>query len=107
MLVVNRNQAMGTPLAELVGYIESHPGYRQSAVLTEKLGDLFSAKGALGDSIDSYEAALKRGPSPQQRVRLLIKCAEKRALYGPDAQALSYYETLLKENPDYPEQLKP
>jgi uncharacterized protein (TIGR03790 family) len=106
LLVVNRNQAVGAPVAELVRYVESQPGYRQSAVLTEKLGDLFSAKGALGDSIDSYEAALKRGPSPQQRVRLLIKCAEKRTLYGPDADALSYYETLLKENPDYPEQLK-
>ena len=106
LLVINRNQVLGTKPEELISYIEAIPAYRQSAVLTEKLGDLYWAKGNLGDGVDTTEAALKRGPSPQQRVRLLLKCAGQRSLYGPDAKAYGHYETLLKENADYPDALK-
>lgn len=106
LLVMNRNLAMGLKPGEIINYLQSIPVYRQSAVLTEKLADLYWAKGGLGDAVDTYEVALKRGPSPQQKVRLLIKCAEKRALYGPDDKAYAHYETLLKEFPDYPDALK-
>ena len=106
LLVINRNAVMGSKPAELSGYIESFPFHRQSAVLTEKLSDLYWARGSLGDSVDTTETALKRGPSPQQRIRLLMKCAERRSVYGPDAKAYAHYETLLKENPDYPDSLK-
>jgi uncharacterized protein (TIGR03790 family) len=106
LLVLNRNLSMGSKPAEIINYIQSIPVYRQSALLTEKLADLYWAKGSLGDAVDTYEVALKRGPSPQQKVRLLIKCAEKRVVYGPDAKAYAHYETLLKEFPDYPEALK-
>jgi uncharacterized protein (TIGR03790 family) len=106
LLVLNRNIAMGSKPAELSSYIESVPFHRQSAVLTEKLSDLYWAKGSLGDAVDTTETALKRGPSPQQRIRLLWKCAERRAVYGPDARAYAHYETLLKEHPDYPDALK-
>jgi uncharacterized protein (TIGR03790 family) len=106
LFVVNRNLALGSKPAELITYIESMPIYRQSAVLTEKLGDLYLAKGGLGDGIDTLETALKRGPTPQQKLRLLLKVAGQRSIYGPDAKAYSHYETFLKEFPDYPELLK-
>jgi len=106
LLVVNRNMVIGSKPAELIAYIESFPFSRQSAVLTEKLADLYQAKGNLGDAVDTYETALKRGPSLQQKFRLLLKAGEKRTLYGPDAKAYAHYEEVLKEYPDYPEQLK-
>jgi uncharacterized protein (TIGR03790 family) len=106
LLEVNANLAVGSKTQEMARYIESVPFHRQSAVLTEKLADLYWAKGSLGDSVDTTETALKRGPSPQQRIRLLMKCAERRSVYGPDARAYGHYETLLKENPDYPDALK-
>jgi tetratricopeptide (TPR) repeat protein len=106
LLEVNRKLAAGSKEQEMAGYIESVPFHRQSAVLTEKLSDLYWAKGGLGDSVDTTETALKLGPSPQQRIRLLMKCAERRSVYGPDAKAYAHYETLLKENPDYPDALK-
>ena len=105
LLVLNRNANMGSKPAELSGYIESVPFHRQSAVLTEKLADFYWARRSLGDSVDTTETALKRGPSPQQRIRLLMKCAERRSVYGPDAKAYAHYETLLKENSDYPDAL--
>ena len=106
LLVVNRNLAMGSKPGEVSSYIESFPFHRQSAVLTEKLADLYWTKGSLGDAVDTCEVALRRGPSPQQKIRLLIKCAERRAIYGPDSKAYGHYETLLKDFPDYPDALK-
>jgi uncharacterized protein (TIGR03790 family) len=106
LLVLNRNLVMGSSLGQMSGYIESIPFHRRSAVLTEKLSDLYWAKGSLGDSVDTTEIALRRGPSPQQRVRLLIKCAERRAVYGPDDKAYGHYETLIKESPGYADALK-
>jgi len=106
LIVVNRKAVMGSKPAELSSNIESLPFHRQSAVLTEKLSDLYWAKGSLGDSVDTTETALKRGPTPQQRIRLLLKCAERRSVYGPDAKAYGHFETLLKENPDYPDALR-
>jgi uncharacterized protein (TIGR03790 family) len=106
LLVLNGNQSRNSTPQQAASYIESLPIHRQSAVLTEKLSDLYWAKGSLGDSVDTTETALKRGPSPQQRIRLLMKCAERRSVYGPDEKAYAHYETLLKENPDYPDALK-
>lgn len=106
LMVVLRNEAMGSKPQELASYIEAQPVHRQSAVLTEKLADLYWAKGSLGDAVDTYEVALRRGPTPQQRIRLLLKAAERRAIYGPDDRAFAHYETVLKENPNYPDALK-
>lgn len=106
LMVVLRNEAMGSRAQELTSYIEALPVRRQSAVLTEKLADLYWAKGSLGDAVDTYEVALRRNPSPQERIRLLIKAAERRAVYGPDARAFAHYNAVLTENPDYPDALK-
>jgi uncharacterized protein (TIGR03790 family) len=106
LMVVDRNEVMKSTPRELAGYIEAQPVHRQSAVLTEKLADLYWAAGSMGDAVDTYEVALRRGPSPQQRIRLLMKAAERRTLYGPDDKAFAHYDTLLKENPDYPDALK-
>jgi hypothetical protein len=106
LLVMNGNRTPTTTPQDLAAYIEAQPIHRQSAVLTEKLADLYWARKSLGDAVDTTEVALKRGPSPQQRLRLLLKCAERRTLYGPDAKAYAHYEALLKENPDYPDALR-
>lgn len=106
LMVLDRNEAMKSAPRELSSYIEALPLRRQSAVLTEKQADLYWAAGSLGDSAEFTELALRRDTSPQQRIRLLIHAAERRALYGPDQKAYDHYETLLKENPDYPDALK-
>ncbi len=106
LMVVIRNEGMGSKPQELARYIEAQPIHRQSATLTEKLADYYWAKGSLGDAVDTYEVALRRGPTPQQRVRLLIKAAERRAVYGPDDRSYAHYNAVLTENPSYPDALK-
>jgi uncharacterized protein (TIGR03790 family) len=106
LTAVNQRLSGGAPSAEAIRVLESFPATRKSAVLTEKLADLYWSVGGLTDAVYTYEAALKRNPSPVQRLRLLLSSAEKRGVVGPDDTALEYYRTVLKENPDYPEALK-
>ncbi|HEU0008457.1 MAG TPA: TIGR03790 family protein [Verrucomicrobiae bacterium] len=103
LLVVNRNLEMGYGMANMIDYIYKTAQRARSAVLTEKVGDLYWSQGKMFDALDSYEGALKRGPSPMQRLRLLLNLADRRTLYGPDDVALAWHETLLKEFPDYPD----
>jgi uncharacterized protein (TIGR03790 family) len=107
--VINANLAMrGSSVDELINYLED-PNIvtvtRQSAVMTEKLADLYWAKKKLSDALDYYEAALKRFPSPKQTQRLLLLLAHRRTIYGPNDKALEHYRQLLKEFPDYPDKL--
>jgi hypothetical protein len=60
----------------------------------------------MSDALDMYEGALKRGPSPVQRQRLLLSLAEKQAGLGADDKAVGWYEAFFKEFPDYPELLR-
>jgi len=106
LLLANRNQVGGAPLSSVTGYLEPLPVGRESAVLTEKLGDLYWAQSKFTDALDTWEAALRRKPSPQQKIRLLLTLAEKRSVVGPDAKAFDFYQRVLKEHPDYPDQLK-
>lgn len=104
LLLANRNLANGAAPAEVIRYLEGVPvGRRKGAVLSEKLGDLYWSQNKFTDALDMWEAALKRNPSPQQKLRLLLTLAERRGFVGPDAKALDLYQRFLKEYPDYPD----
>jgi tetratricopeptide (TPR) repeat protein len=103
--VVNLNLASGYPPGEAINYLEQEPTTRQSAILMEKLADIFYDRGKLGDAIRTYEDALKLEASPQQRVRIVLNLAGLLALYTREQQALDLYQQLLKDSPDYPDQL--
>jgi tetratricopeptide (TPR) repeat protein len=105
VLVVNRNQRMNAPPDQLVQYLLSLPRTRHSAVLTEKLGDLYWAQKHFTDALDTYDMALDCHPTLPQKKRLLLRLARLRYLFGPETKVLDYYQTLLKEYPDYPDKL--
>ena len=106
LMAANRKLDAGASVPGTLDALEADLTTRRSAVLTEKVGDLYWALARTPDAIAAYEAALKRGPSPAQRLRLLLSVAEKRAAFGLDDKALGWYETLLNEYPDYPEALR-
>jgi len=101
--LVNINLANGKPLADWVGFLENLELTRQSAVLSEKLGDLYIAQGKPSSAVHAYREALKLDPSPQQRVRLLLTTGEKFAAVDRNAEAYEQYQQLLKEFPDFPD----
>jgi uncharacterized protein (TIGR03790 family) len=107
LLRANRSAANGGRITQVVNYLEAVPAGRpKTAVLSEKLGDLYWVQNKFTDALDMWEAALKRNPSPQQKIRLLLKLAEKRAVVGPDAKSLEVYRHFLRDYPNYPDLLK-
>jgi uncharacterized protein (TIGR03790 family) len=108
---VNMNLFKGRPVSEVAQYLEQLEATKQSAVLTEKLADLYAALGKPESAIETYQRALRLNPSPQQRVRLRVTLGEKLIAVDPGENmnkykdALEDYEGLLRENPDYPNKL--
>jgi uncharacterized protein (TIGR03790 family) len=103
--LVDINLAAGKPMAELVALLEQLETTRHSAVLTEKLGDLYAAQGKPSSAVHEYRQALQLEASPQQRVRLLLTLAEKLAELERQQEAYEDYQKLLQEFPDYPDKL--
>jgi len=103
--LVDMNLANGKPMAPAVTFLEELPDTKRSAVLTEKLGDLYEAQGKPSSAIVAYTRALALAPSPQQRLRLRLTLGEKLAGLDRGAEAYGDYQELLREFPDYPDKL--
>ena len=78
---------------------------KQSAVLSEKLGDLCAALGKPSSAIHAYTQALSLDPSPLQRLRLRLALGEKLQASGREPEAYEDYQKLLQDFPDYPDKL--
>jgi tetratricopeptide (TPR) repeat protein len=92
----------GAPVAQLAAFLETIPATSNSAVLTEKLADLYEMQGKPSSAIDTYQRALKLNPSPEQRIRIRLTLGEKLLAQNREADAIEKYKQLLKESPDYP-----
>ena len=103
--LVNLHLATGKPMAGLVDLLEQLDLRRQSAVLTEKLGDLYSAQGKPSSAVYAYIQALGLDPSPQQRLRLRLVLGEKLPALERTPEAYADYQELLRELPGYPDKL--
>ena len=93
--LVDINLAAGKPMAELVALLEQLETTRHSAVLSEKLGDLYAAQGKPSSAVHEYRQALQLEPSPQQRVRLLLTLADKLPALDRQQEAYEDYQKLL------------
>jgi len=100
--LVNMDLARGRSAAYLENLIETTGVATNSAVLTEKLADLYAMEGKPSPAIDAYERALTLNPSPEQRIRLRLTLAEKLKARDFTAAARRDYQKLLEESPDYP-----
>jgi tetratricopeptide (TPR) repeat protein len=103
--LVNLNLAMGKPVAGLARLLEQLDLTKRSAVLTEKLGDMYQAQGKPSSAVYAYAKALELNPSPQQRVRLRLNLGEKLLTLDRAPEAYTQYQALLQESPGYPDKL--
>jgi len=101
--LTNINLANGKPIAEAVAYLEQLDWTRRSAVLAEKLADLYAAQGKPSSAVHTYAEALKLDPSPEQRVRLRLTLGEKLVALQQEAEAYDNYQGLITECPSYPD----
>jgi uncharacterized protein (TIGR03790 family) len=99
---VNMNLAAGASKADFVRYLESQDITARSAVLTEKLGDLYDSLGKTQAAISAWRRALKLDPTPQQTVRLTLALGAKLTAANKQGDALKLYASFLNKSPDYP-----
>ncbi len=92
----------GASIYAAANYLENINTTTSSAVLTEKLADLYESEGKPASAIDMYEQALKLGPSPEQRISIRLTLGEKLEEHDQDQEAYDNYQKLLQEATDYP-----
>lgn len=97
------NLANGSTIPEVIGLIEGWPITKKSAVLSEKLADLYATQGKPTSALETYERALQLNPSPQQRLRIRLTLGEKLVALDRKEEASTNFQDLLKENPNYPD----
>lgn len=103
--VANLNLARGGNAAETVTYLEDVAVTKRSAVLSERLGDLYGVQGKPTAAATAYEQALSCEPSPLQRLRLRLSLGEKLTALNRDEDAFTNYEKLLEEHHALPDKL--
>jgi uncharacterized protein (TIGR03790 family) len=103
--IVNLSLVHGMFPGKLAQYLQEVDVTGRSAVLTEKLGDLYQMEGQSDLAIKSWQQALKLNPSPLQAVRLTLVLGDNLAASGKEEQALALYDAFLKGTPAYPDAL--
>jgi uncharacterized protein (TIGR03790 family) len=102
--VVNRSLSLGQAPANMIEYLKDPANPQDSAVLAEKLADLYEMEGKHSDAIDADRRALELDPTPQQKVRLTMTLADRLMAAGKANQALTLYQDFRDKTPDYPDQ---
>jgi len=99
--LVDLNLANGKTVGEVTTLLEQLDATKQSAALSEKLGDLCIAQGKPSSAVHAYLQALGLEPSPQQRVRITLSLGEKLVALNREQEAYEAYQKLLQAFPDY------
>jgi uncharacterized protein (TIGR03790 family) len=102
---VNRNLEEGAPRDKVVQLLETDPSVRQSAILTEKLAELYQAAGKSDLAVKAFRQALALHPTPQTIVRLTLTLGDQLLASGRDEEALKLYADFQKNTRDYPDAL--
>jgi uncharacterized protein (TIGR03790 family) len=101
----NLSIASGKQLVEAASLLEELPLTKTSAVLTEKLGDLYAGQGKPSSSAEEYKRALKLDPTSQQRLRLLLTLGDRLVALNETEHAYENYQALLRNYPSYADKL--
>jgi Tetratricopeptide repeat len=100
----NFKMVNGTPTNEIISGLEKLELTKTSAVLSEKLAELYQDQGKMESSVQTLQKALKLEPTPQQRVRLMLNLGTRLLTLGHTQEAYDVYKDFLKACPDYPDQ---
>jgi uncharacterized protein (TIGR03790 family) len=100
--LMNLDLARGVRAPQLASFLEDTPETAHSAVLTEKLAQLYDMQGKPASAVDAWQRALKLNPSPHQRIRLHLVLAEKLLAAGRATDAAANWRQLIADSPDYP-----
>jgi uncharacterized protein (TIGR03790 family) len=100
--LANISMNEGKSPTDVITFLNALPETKKSAVLTEKLAELYSSLGMPSSAIESYQLALTLSPSPMQAVRIRLELTEKLGQAGRMKEAYENLKSLLAEAPDFP-----
>jgi hypothetical protein len=100
--VVNLNIMKGTAATNMINYLAAVKGVRDSAVLLEKIGDLYNDTRQDTNAARAWAMALQQKQSSQQHKRLLLKTADRFVEIGRKDEARKLYELFLQKFPTHP-----
>jgi tetratricopeptide (TPR) repeat protein len=103
--VVDLNLAVGTRAPEAINYLEENPDTKTSAVLSEKLGELYASVGKPNSAISTYRRALELATHRPQRVRLTLTLADHLLAQEKEQEAWDLLEGFGREFPEYQHQV--
>jgi uncharacterized protein (TIGR03790 family) len=101
MMNVNRALLNDTPVGEVAKLMSADTGVQMSAVLTEKLADLYREDGQRGLSEETYRRALKLKPSRQQALRIRLRLAAMLRMDQAGSTSVEACLEIAKKHPDY------
>ena len=101
MMNVNRALLNDTPVGEVAKLMSSDTGVQMSAVLTEKLADLYREDGQRDQSKETYRRALKLKPNTQQALRIRLRLAAMLRIDQAGASAVEACLAIAAKHPDY------
>jgi uncharacterized protein (TIGR03790 family) len=99
--LVNRQRLNGARDPQIQKILEEIPLTSHSAVLTEKLAEIYDSLGKPDSAIETWQTALTLNPTPQQRIRIRRTLEAKLLALGRTADAIEDDRQLLAESPDY------
>ena len=102
--LMNLDLVRGVRAPVLSTFLEGTPETARSAVLTEKLAQLYDLQGKPASAIAAWQRALTLDPSPHQRIRLHLVLAEKLLAADRLTEAADNWRQLITDSPDYPGQ---
>jgi uncharacterized protein (TIGR03790 family) len=88
--------------ANAANRLEVLPVTRRSAVLMEKLADLYQAQGKTASAIAALQDALKLDPTHQQRIRLMLTLTSQLEAQDREPEAYTVFQQFVETIPDYP-----
>jgi uncharacterized protein (TIGR03790 family) len=102
--IINTDLLHGAGLERVIAATEKLEQLKTSAVLQEKLADLYQAQGKPSSSIYALQQVLKLDSTPEQRDRVMLTLAHWLIAQDRDSEAYEVYQEFIKEFPDYPDQ---
>ena len=91
----------GAPLQNTADVLARLGETASSAILSEKLSDLYESLGKPVSCIGANRKAVDLATRPVQRLRLRLKLADRLTAAGWNAEAIANYRQLLAEQPNY------
>ena len=101
MMNVNRALLNDTPVGEVAKLMSADTGVQMSAVLTEKLADLYREDGQRGLSEETYRRSLKLKPSRQQALRIRLRLAAMLRMDQAGSTSVEACLEIAEKHPDY------